>query len=68
MMSVMSGKKPEEEAAPEKAETPADSWAKFVNTLFDTGLAVVRYDGRDGMLDAAIAAVRSAGYSAKEAQ
>ncbi len=38
MMSVMAGKKPEEEAAPEKAETPADSWAKFVNTLFDTGL------------------------------
>ncbi|KAB2911534.1 MAG: hypothetical protein F9K40_00625 [Kofleriaceae bacterium] len=34
---------------------------------FDSGLAVVRYDGRDGMLDAAIAAVRSAGYSAKEA-
>jgi mercuric ion transport protein len=34
---------------------------------FDTGLAVIRYDGREGMLDAAIAAVRSAGYSAKEA-
>jgi mercuric ion transport protein len=34
---------------------------------FDTGLAVVRYDGRDGMLDAAVAAVRSAGYSAQAA-
>lgn len=35
---------------------------------FETGLAVVRYDGRDDMLDAAIAAVRAAGYSAKEAR
>ncbi|MCB9492475.1 MAG: cation transporter [Dehalococcoidia bacterium] len=34
---------------------------------FDSGLAVVRHDGRDGMLDAAIAAVRAAGYSAKAA-
>ena len=34
---------------------------------FDNGMAVVRYDGRDGMLDAAIAAVRSAGYSAQAA-
>ena len=34
---------------------------------FDSGLAVVRYDGREGMLGAAIAAVRAAGYSAQEA-
>lgn len=34
---------------------------------FESGLAVVRYDGRDGMLDASIAAVRSAGYSAQAA-
>lgn len=34
---------------------------------FDTGLAVVRYDGRDGMLDATVAAVRAAGYSAQAA-
>lgn len=38
MVAGMSGKKPETDAAPEKAETPADSWSKFVNTLFDTGL------------------------------
>ena len=31
---------------------------------FDSGLAVVRHDGRDGMTDAAIAAVRAAGYTA----
>ncbi len=34
---------------------------------FDSGLAVVRYDGRDGMRDAAIAAVRASGYSAQVA-
>ena len=34
---------------------------------FDSGLAVVRYDGREGMLDATIAAVRSTGYSAQAA-
>ncbi len=34
---------------------------------FDSGLAVVRYDGRDGMVDAAIAAVRASGYSAQVA-
>lgn len=38
MMGAMSGKKPDVDAPPEKAETPADSWSKFVNTLFDTGL------------------------------
>jgi len=34
---------------------------------FDSGIAVVRYDGRDGTTADAIAAVRDAGYSAKEA-
>lgn len=34
---------------------------------FDSGLAVVRYDGREGMLDAAFAAVRASGYSAQVA-
>jgi len=38
MAAAMSGKTPEAGAAPGKAETPADSWSKFVNTLFDTGL------------------------------
>jgi copper chaperone CopZ len=34
---------------------------------FDSGIAIVRYDGRDGMTAASIEAVRDAGYSAKEA-
>lgn len=37
MMGTMSGSKPEP-PAPGKAETPADTLTKFVNTMFDTGL------------------------------
>lgn len=43
-------------------KVPGVVWA---TVDFDSGLAVVRYDGRHGMIDAAIAAVRATGYSAK---
>lgn len=38
-----------------------------VTVSFESGLAVVRHDGREGMLEAAIAAVGAAGYSAQKA-
>lgn len=42
MMTVMSGKNPDEQATAPKADSPADSWAKLVNTMFDTGLEMQR--------------------------